>query len=118
MFEAMQMEKVRQQGPLAIPKKAPVFRDFKERFLGYVRNSHLDPDTKRYYETGCRMLMQTPISGMRLDIIRTSDAETLQFSGGASTANCGLRTLRRMLSLAVEWNVVYIAPKVKLRKEY
>lgn len=88
-----------------------------EKFLPYVEGSQLDSDTKRYYENGWRLLSETPIAGWRLDRIKTSDAEGLKFSGTGSNANCAFRTLRRMLSLAKDWNIVQSAPKIKLRKE-
>ena len=88
-----------------------------ERFLPYVEGSQLDSDTKRYYKTGWRLLSETSIAGCRMDRITTADAEMLQFSGTGSNANCALRTLRRMLSLAREGNLIQNAPKIKLRKE-
>jgi len=88
-----------------------------EKFLPYVKGSQLDSDTKRYYKTGWRLLSETPMAGWRIDRIKTADAEVLQFSGTGSNANCAFRTLRRMLSLAKEWNLIDSTSKIKLRKE-
>jgi len=55
---------------------------------------------------------------MRLDHITKDDVEGLSFSGSASNANCALRTLRRMLHKAEEWNLVGRVPKFKLRREH
>jgi integrase len=88
-----------------------------ERFLPYIQASQLDSDTKRYYETGWRLLSATRIAGWRLERITTTEAELLQFPGTGATANCALRTLRRVLSLAREWDVLQSAPRIKLRKE-
>ncbi len=96
----------------------PVLSSFvAERFLPYIQAAQLDSDTKRYYETGWRLLLETRIAGWRLDRITTTEAELLQFPGTGSTANCALRTLRRILSLAREWDVLQSSPRIKLRKE-
>jgi Phage integrase family len=110
--EAQAGVKPARKGPM------PVLSSFiKERFLPYIQASQLDSDTKRYYETGWRLLAPTRIADWRLDRITTTEVELLQFSGTGSTANCALRTLRRILSLAREWDVLQTAPRIKLRKE-
>jgi integrase len=101
-----------QRGPMPL---LTVFVE--ERFLPYIHASQLDSDTKRYYETGWRLLSGTHIAGWRMDRITTVEAELLRFPGTGSTANCALRTLRRILSLAREWNVSQAAPRIKLRRE-
>jgi len=88
-----------------------------ERFLPYIQASQLDSDTKRYYDTGWRLLSATRIVDWRLDRMTTTEAELLQFPGASSTANCALRTLRRILSLTREWDILPSAPRTKLRKE-
>ncbi len=88
-----------------------------ETFLPFVEASQLDPDTKRYYQNGWRLLKKTPVAEQRIDRITTSDSEILCLPGSGSNANCGLRTLRRMLSLAKEKGVVAVAPTIKLREE-
>ncbi len=96
----------------------PVLSVFvEEQFLPYIQASQLDSNTKRYYETGWRLLSATRIAGWRLDRITTVEAELFQFPGTGSTANCALRTVRRILSLACEWKVLQTAPRIKLRKE-
>ena len=54
---------------------------------------------------------------MRLDHITKDDVEALRFSGSTSNANCALRTLRRMLHKAEEWNLLGKVPKFKLLTE-
>ncbi len=88
-----------------------------ETFLPFVEASQLDPDTKRYYQNGWRLLKNTPIAGQWIDRITTSDSEILRLPGSGSNANCALRTLRRMLSLAKEKSLVAAAPTIKLREE-
>jgi integrase len=97
------------------PCTRPAFAS--DKSLPDIEGSQLDRDTKRCYKTGWRLLNETTIAGYRIDRITTADAEILQFPGTGSNANCALRTLRRMLSLAREWNIIQGAAKIKLRKE-
>jgi len=55
---------------------------------------------------------------MRLDHITKDDVEGLSLSGSASNANCALRTLRRMLHKAEEWNLIGRVPRFKLLPEH
>jgi len=97
---------------------APVLSEFSQRFLDWLKNVTLEGKTKTYYHDGWRLLQATSIVGMRLDQITKDVAETLKFSGASSNANCALRTLRRMLHKAEEWQLVRHAPKLKLKKEH
>jgi integrase len=106
------------EGSNPLDRKAPVLRDFSKRFLEWVTAARLEPKTKLYYQDGWRLLSQTEIVGMRLDLITNDAVETLSFPGSASTTNCALRTLRRMLHRAEEWKLLRRAPKLKLVKEY
>jgi len=54
---------------------------------------------------------------MRLDLITKDDVEVFNFGGSASNVNCALRTLRRMLHKAEEWNLLIKVPKFKLLAE-
>jgi hypothetical protein len=55
---------------------------------------------------------------MRLNAITRDDADRLAFPGGPSNHNNALRTLRRMLGKAEEWNLIKAAPKIKLMQEH
>jgi integrase len=106
-----------QQSP-ARKKRPPLLSEFDEnRFLPFIRESALDADTKRYYETGWRLLSETPAKSWRLDQIKGSEADAVNFPGSGANANCGLRTLRRMLSMALDWEIIARKPRVRLRKE-
>jgi integrase len=102
-------------------RRAPVLRDFSERFLKYVDaqevSGQLDLDTKRYYHGGWKLLEGTRLAGMRIDHIGTSDAAVLTFPHGPSNANRAFRTLSRMLHLATDWNVLRASPRIKLLEE-
>jgi integrase len=54
---------------------------------------------------------------MRIDRIRAEDVDALSFSGSAYNVNCALKTLRRILNLAQEWELITKVPKIKLAKE-
>jgi integrase len=88
-----------------------------EHFLPFIKNSQLDPDSKRYYQNGWRMLKSSPIADRSIASIKAAHAAMLEFPGSGSNANCALRTLRRMLSLARDLEHVASVPKIKLRKE-
>jgi hypothetical protein len=81
-------------------------------------SGQLDLDTKRYYHGGWKMLERTRLANMRIDQIGTSDATALTFPHSASNANRAFRTLHRMLRIAVDWNVLRAAPRIKLLEEH
>jgi integrase len=54
---------------------------------------------------------------MTLDRITAEEVDSLRFTGSPSYVNQALRTLRRLLGKAVEWNIIAVAPKIKLLKE-
>jgi integrase len=113
---ASDIESTNHDGSVGGP--VPRLKDFANgRFLPYIQMAQLDPDTKRYYQNGWRLLRETSVAEQRLDLIRTPDAEILRFPGGGSNANCALRTLRRILSLAREWELLPKAPRIKLLQE-
>lgn len=95
--------------------KLQVFAE--EKFLPFIKSSQLDPDSKRYYENGWRMLKSTPITDQPIASIKAAHAATLEFPGSGSNANCALRTLRRMLSFARDSEYIENVPKIPLRKE-
>jgi integrase len=100
-----------------LKQKTPILRDFAVSFLPYVAQSRRSEKTKEYYRNGWRMLEGQPISGMRLDRITTSTAEVIKIPGAGATVNCALRTLRRMLSLAGEKDIIGKVPRIHLVEE-
>lgn len=101
-----------------LPRRAPLLRDFSERFFKWVEGAQLADKTKTYYNDGWRLIKLTKLGGMRLDEISNDDVETMKFPGGPATRNCALRTLRRMLHRAEDWNLIGRPPKLKLAKEH
>jgi len=83
-----------------LDRKAPILREFASRFLEWVKTARLEPDSRRYYRNGWRLLETMSITGMRMDCITVDVAEAMRFPGSAANSNNALRTLRRMLNKA------------------
>jgi integrase len=98
-------------------RKAPQLSEFAVRFLTYVDNAKLADKSRGYLRNGWRLLEKTSIPGMRIDHIRSEDVNALAFPGSAYNVNCALKTLRRILNLAQEWELIAKVPKIKLAKE-
>jgi integrase len=106
------------QGRDPLPRKAPGLLELSGRFLEWVNSVKLERQTKLYYRNGWRLLAASPMAGMRLDTIKADDIEALRFTGSPSNANRALRTLRRILHKAEEWELIRSVPKFRLVKEY
>jgi integrase len=116
--ESLLIAQAEQKGDILLSKRSPLLRDFSVQFLGWVDNkSGLQQKSKDYYTNGWRLLSETDVAGMRMSEITRDDARALTFPGGAATHNNALRTLRRMLGKAEEWNLLKAAPKIKLVQE-
>ncbi|HZL25188.1 MAG TPA: site-specific integrase [Acidobacteriaceae bacterium] len=116
MIESSLMNGAKQR-KLTASRKSVTLAQFSMRFLDWVDGTRLEAKTKTYYHSDWKLLVKTPISKMRIGHITTDDAEVLQFDHSPANANCGLRTLRRMLGKAAEWGLIMAAPRVKLLKE-
>ncbi len=116
--ESILINEAKRRGRLVAQTKIPLLREYAARFLDYIEQTPLDPDTKRYYRTGWRLLSNTKLADMRLDHITTADAEIAKFPGAAATANCAFRTLRRILSQAKACDLIQATPKIKTLLEY
>jgi len=116
MIEARLMQEAKQR-KLTVQRRTLTLAEFSKRFLAWVETTRLETKTQKYYDSGWKMLNQTPISRVRLAHITTDEAEALRFGHSPANANCALRTLRRMLGKAAEWGVIAAAPRIKLYKE-
>jgi hypothetical protein len=89
-------------------KQIPL-RDFlKQDFLPFVESQFKDskPNTLRYYQYGAETLREASFGDLNLSQITDQHAGQYAAKKAAlspSTINCGLRTLRRALSLAYQW---------------
>jgi len=117
--ESLLLAQAEEKGDLVLRKRSPLLRDFKTRFFEWVEgNITLKQKTKDYYENGWRLLEETDVAAMRVNAITRDDADRLTFPGGPSNHNNALRTLRRMLGKAEEWNIIKASPKIKLMQEH
>jgi len=92
----------------------------KRDFLPFIKTEfQAKPNSRDYYSYGVRNLQASDLAGLRLDQITSQHVAGYIAQHGhleASTINCDLRTLRRALSLAVEWGKLDRMPKVALAK--
>jgi hypothetical protein len=106
------------KGSDPLDKKPPTLREYSKDFLEWVETGRLESDTRRYYTNGWRLLEQTKIAAMRMDLITKDAVEKLKFPGSASNGNNALRTLRRMYSKAKEDKLILEVPDFALFKEH
>jgi len=101
-------------------KPAPALAEFlKADFLPYTDSTAAKPSTASYYHDGAKRLLASDLASLSLDEI--TDQQAGEFAAryshlSPSTINCGLRTLRRALHLAVDWGKVERMPKITLAK--
>lgn len=93
----------------------------KDEFLPFVesRFKAAKPRTLRYYEYGAKTLRGSDFAALNLDDITDQHAghyAAKKANLSPSTVNCGLRTLRRALSLAYQWGKLDRMPKITLAK--
>src|SRR5271157_3098713 len=119
--ESLVLARLLEDGRAPGNKKIPTLADFSNRFFNWLEalpaNRPPKAPTRKYYRVGWRMLESTPIAGMKLDHITTDQASIIEGSSAANTNNA-LRTLRRMLKKAHEWQLLSMVPVVKLVEEY
>jgi Phage integrase family len=99
-------------------RRAPSLQEFSIQFLRWVESATLARKTRKYYANGWRRLSSTKLVRIRLDHITKDDVDALRLIGSASNINCALRTLRRMLHKAEEWNLLIKVPPFKLLPEH
>ena len=119
--EALVLARLLEDGQLPWNKKVPTLAGFSNRFFTWLESLPTDRPpkgpTRRYYRVGWQLLESTSIAGMKLNHITADHALTIEGSSPANTNNA-LRTLRRMLKKAQEWELVSIVPIVKLVEEH
>ena len=104
--------------PQTAASAPPVFRSFAKEFLQYAK-THTKPGTQTFYE-GCldRLLTFAAIADAPLDAITGELASRYArhrqevAKNSVVTVNGDLRTLRRVLHLAVEWGRLSHAPAI------
>src|ERR1700680_1435241 len=103
-------------------RKTISLTDFlKNDFLPFVESKFKEakPRTLRYYQYGAKTLQKSDFAALNLDEITDQHAgryAAKRVNLSPSTVNCGLRTLRRALSLAYQWGKLDKMPKITLAK--
>jgi integrase len=102
-------------------KPTPALREFVRKDFEPFTKARFATKSKSldYYLFGADMLKKSELGGLRIDEI--TDQHAGQFAArysnlSPSTINCGLRTLRRALHLAVDWGKLERMPKISLAK--
>jgi len=100
-------------------KQKITLKDFlKNDFLPYAETAHAKkPRTLRYYQQGVDMLFASEIAKLPLEEINDQSAKRFAAERAAlspSGINRGLRTLRRALNLAFDWQRINRPAKIKL----
>ncbi len=118
--ETRVLAQVIQQGQLPGRKKIPTLADLADRFFDWLESLPTDrppkAPTRRYYAVGWQILESTPVAGMKIDQIKADHALTIAGSSPSNTNNA-LRTLRRMLRKAYEWEQLSRVPIIKMVEE-
>ena len=104
--------------PQSAASAPPIFRAFSKEFLQYAR-THTKPGTVTFYE-GCldRLLTFAAIADAPLDAITGEQASRYArhrrevAKNSIVTVNGDLRTLRRVLKVAVDWGRLNHAPAI------
>jgi integrase len=105
------------EGTDPLVRKVPTLAEFAKRFTEWLETARLEPDTRRYYLNGWRLLQTTTIPSVKLNHITPDVVEALRFEGSPANGNNALRTLRRMLNKAREWRLIREVPRFRLFKE-
>ena len=100
-----------------LDRKPPTLREYSKDFLDWVDTGRLEPDTRRYYRNGWRLLKGKKIAAKPMNKITKKEIEKLRFPHSPSNANNALRTLRRMFNMVKEDKLIHEVPEVPLFKE-
>ena len=111
--ELSTIKQVRQERPMNLML-------FEDRFFAYLKNNVPSPRTVEFYKQAYRPLL---FQSMGLLDVYLSQITPAVIEGwvqkrrkmvSATRVNASLRTLRRALRMAAEWNLIRKAPKIKL----
>lgn len=116
--EAGRMADARTLGPYGIRTRKPVsLKELAKRFFTLVDASQLAENTRLDYRYGWSLLEKTELVRKQARTITADDAVlALSTVAGPYAANSALRTLRRILHKAREWDCIAAVPTITLRK--
>src|SRR5664279_632235 len=120
--ESLVLAKLLEDGRVPGLKKIPTLSDFSHRFFPWLDALPADrppkEPTRKYYRVGWKLLERTSMAGRRLDHITQDHIASLVVGSSPANTNNALRTLRRMLKKAQEWELIGSVPVVKLVEEH
>ncbi len=120
-LQATMRARVMEDGKLPGQVKIPTLDDFSEHFFAWLTALPADrtpkPPTRKYYRVGWHLLESTKLVAMRLDQITADDVLATKVGSSPANTNNALRTVRRMLKKAQEWNLISTTPVIKLVEE-
>ena len=120
--ESLVLAKLLEDGRAPGSKKILTLSDFSTRFFTWLDALPADrppkEPTKKYYRMGWKLLERTSMAGRRLDHITQDHIASLVVGRSPANTNNALRTLRRMLKKACEWDMIRLVPIVKLVEEH
>ena len=99
------------------PVAAPTVTEFSKRFLEFVAVDSADkPRTVLFYQQRTKALLNSKLGRLPLDAITVQHITEYKAANlqSVATTNRNLATLRRMLSLAMEWGAITKVTKIKL----
>jgi integrase len=104
-----------------LPRRMKTLAQYEPEFFQEIRatveNNELEAATETYYKVGWNVLKDTELAKTSLDRITTAKVSSCKFGLSATHRNNALRTLSRMLSVAVDLGYIRVRPKIKLAKE-
>jgi integrase len=120
--ESLVLAQLLEDGRAPGSKKIPTLSDFSSRFFSWLDALPADRPpkeaTRKYYRMGWKLLQKTSMAGRRLDHISQDHIASLVVGKSPANTNNALRTLRRMLKKAHEWELIRSVPVVKLVEEH
>jgi integrase len=103
-----------ENGERIVHKKAVTVRDLISGFQDWVKTINRAPNTITDYLNGCRLILATPIAGMRADCVTDDDISATRFHDSPYSTNCALRTLRRAYHRAFKKKELREIPEIRL----
>ena len=120
--ESLVLAQLVENGRAPGSKKIPTLSDFSTRFFPWLDALPADrppkKPTRKYYWVGWKLLQKTSMAGRRLNHITQDHIAALVVGSSPANTNNALRTLRRMLKKAHEWEMIRSVPVVKLVEEH
>lgn len=103
-----------ENGERIVHKKVVTVRDLISGFQDWVRTINKAPKTIADYQNGCRLILATPLAGMRVDHVTDDDISVTKFHESPYSTNSALRTLRRAFRRAKKRKELRDIPEIRL----